>query len=310
MKILTRFTAAALCGALAAPAAAHHDAEWTPLLAPAALAEMAEHGDVTLIDIRAPKDYAAGHVEGALNAPYPAWRGPKENPGAPLTDAALTDLLRSLGLTPDSAVIVTYEGKDQTDFGAAARVYWTLKSAGLSRIAILNGGLAAWKKADLPLSTDTASVAPSDATFTLSGEWMADTAEVEKIVSGETAGVTIDARPTEFYQGTRKHDAARRGGTLKGAQNLAHTTWFEGEATEILGAEDIISRLAKAGQATETEGEIVSFCNTGHWAATNWFVLSELAGIDGVKLYPESMVGWTAEGRDTYAAGQSKCTSC
>jgi thiosulfate/3-mercaptopyruvate sulfurtransferase len=38
---------------------------------------------------------------------------------------------------------------------------------------------------------------------------------------------------------------------------------------------------------------IVSFCNTGHWAATNWFVLSEVAGIEGVKLYPESMVGWT-----------------
>ena len=42
--------------------------------------------------------------------------------------------------------------------------------------------------------------------------------------------------------------------------------------------------------------ELVSFCNTGHWAATNWFALSELAGVEGVKLYPESMVDWANSG--------------
>ena len=40
----------------------------------------------------------------------------------------------------------------------------------------------------------------------------------------------------------------------------------------------------------------VSFCNTGHWAATNWFVLSEMLGQPDVKLYPESMVGWSRAG--------------
>jgi Rhodanese-related sulfurtransferase len=44
------------------------------------------------------------------------------------------------------------------------------------------------------------------------------------------------------------------------------------------------------------EDALVSFCNTGHWAATNWFALSELAGIENVRLYPESMVGWSNAG--------------
>ena len=44
------------------------------------------------------------------------------------------------------------------------------------------------------------------------------------------------------------------------------------------------------------EDRLVSFCNTGHWAATNWFALSELAGIEGVRLYPESVVGWSNAG--------------
>ena len=42
--------------------------------------------------------------------------------------------------------------------------------------------------------------------------------------------------------------------------------------------------------------EVVSFCNTGHWAATDWFALSEVAGIENVKLYPGSMVEYSQTG--------------
>ena len=47
-------------------------------------------GEVVVLDIRSPAQYALGHVDGARNAPYPTWRGPKNNPGLPLTDVALT----------------------------------------------------------------------------------------------------------------------------------------------------------------------------------------------------------------------------
>ncbi|MEC7558641.1 MAG: sulfurtransferase, partial [Pseudomonadota bacterium] len=46
-------------------------------------------------------------------------------------------------------------------------------------------------------------------------------------------------------------------------------------------------------------------CNTGHWAATNWFVLSEVLGRDDVKLYDGSMVEWTADGSNPLVAGES-----
>lgn len=49
---------------------------------------------------------------------------------------------------------------------------------------------------------------------------------------------------------------------------------------------------------------LVSFCNTGHWASTNWFALSEIAGIQNVKLYPESMVGWARRGGEVVIGGQ------
>jgi thiosulfate/3-mercaptopyruvate sulfurtransferase len=40
---------------------------------------------------------------------------------------------------------------------------------------------------------------------------------------------------------------------------------------------------------------VISYCNTGHWAANNWFVLSELLGNKNVTLYDGSMVEWTSD---------------
>ena len=38
----------------------------------------------------------------------------------------------------------------------------------------------------------------------------------------------------------------------------------------------------------------MSYCNTGHWAATDWFVLHELLGRKDARLYAGSMVEWTS----------------
>jgi len=281
--------------AVGAAATAETDA-WQPLLDPAAaeraIAAEDNAGHVTVIDIRSPREYLTGHLPGAVNAPYPAWRGPARNPGQALSDAELTALLRAIGLTAESRALVTHAGIDQTDFGAAARVYWTLKSAGLSDIAILNGGVRGWVAEGRTLSVDIPEITASEASFTLSEKWMASRAEVAEIASGTREGALIDARPRDFYVGKAKHSAAKAPGTIAGASNLSHDTWFTDDPTR-MPTIDRVKALADAAGPADDAGEIVSFCNTGHWAATTWFALSELAGKDA-KLYPESVVGWSA----------------
>lgn len=287
LKTILAVAAAAL---LSSPALA---AEWKPVISAKDL--NAQKDDVVVIDIRASKDYGASHVPGALNAPYGQWRGPKENPGRRLSDEALTALLQGLGLEPDDRVVVAHAGKNETDFGAAARVYWTLKSAGLSELAILNGGFGAWTKAGLPTSTKASTAAPSTTEYTLSNLWMIDREGVKSVLDGSRDAIMVDARPAEFWKGKKKHKAAQQAGTLDGALNITHSTWFPGSKTEIVTGPDVL-RLAQEAGYKHGQTELVSFCNTGHWAATNWFALSELAGIEGVKLYPESLVGWTLLG--------------
>ncbi len=264
---------------------------WKPLITPDELVGFS--GQVDLIDIRlvtGGAGYNAGHIDGAVSAPYPLWRGPADNPGQRLTDGELSMLLRTKGLTKRKPVVIAYLGANSTDFGAAARVYWTLKSAGVERIAILDGGIKAWLDAGLPLTIQPVTPQPSGIRTTFSSLWLATPEEVKAISGGYADGILVDARPDAFLSGKKKHDAAKKAGTIPNAQQFQFTQWFDGNKATVGGG--LLARFRKP----DGDGPVVSFCNTGHWAATNWFMMSEVQGIDGVKLYPESMVGWTKAG--------------
>lgn len=282
----TFLSAAAVATATAFPAAALDG----PLIDPAGLQAALQDGSVQVLDIRAPEgegSFAAGHVDGAVNAPYGLFRGPSDNPGQVPQVSALEETLEGLGLQPGQSLVVTYGGESVSDFGAAARVYWTLKSLGFEDMAILNGGIAAWQEAGLDLSRDAVTPTPSELDLTWDATWTATTEQVRAIVDGETEARLIDARPESFWNGEQAHAQAARPGTLPQSDYFVHSSWFsDGPAIVDAAAAEQVAREAGL------EGPLVSFCNTGHWAATNWFAMSELAGLDA-KLYPESMVAWS-----------------
>jgi thiosulfate/3-mercaptopyruvate sulfurtransferase len=267
-----------------------------PLTTPAALDDALRGAErPVVLDIRAPRAYEQGHIPGARNAPYGLFRGPAENPGQLVSEAHLTEVLRGLGLETDMPVVVVHQGSDQTDFGAAARVYWTLKSSGFSDLAVLNGGMNAWESAGRKAGTGPApDVAPSTITVTFSDEWLATRADVQAIVEGRDEATLVDARPEAFWRGKTKHPAAARPGTIPQSQYFTHDRWFGTDEPSLIKP-DLVRKLA-AANGFENGDRLVSFCNTGHWAATNWFALSEIAGIEGVRLYPESVVGWSNAG--------------
>ena len=291
MSYRTVLAGTATLALLAAPAVAQ---EFGPLLTPAELAEVRTSVDPLVIDIRAfDEAYAQGHIPGAVSAPYALFRGPSENPGMPPSEEALTAVLQDLGVETDRPVVVVHQGSDVTDFGAAARVYWTLKSSGVEDLAILNGGVTAWQDAGLELSTEIVDAPDSDIVVSFSTEWMASAEDVQAAIDAGEGSLLLDARPESFWNGEQAHPAAARPGTLPQSQYFVHDSWFSSGPVIVDAA--AARALAEEQDFTGAE-QIISFCNTGHWAATNWFALSELAGIDDVKLYPESMVGWSNAG--------------
>lgn len=222
-----------------------------PLLTPKELQARLTDPNLRVIDIRDPKSYAAGHIPGAVSAPYAQWRGPAANPGELLALPKLTTLVQALGLTPATHAVVVSSGADATDFGSSARMYWTLKVLGLKDLSALNGGVKA-----------------KDA-------------------------VLIDARPAAFFNGETRAPTAKVAGTLPDAVNLQHDKWFAPGSATFMGAEQ--AKQVAASSQLDPGKETVSFCNTGHWAATNWFAMSEVLGQKKVKLYPGSMTAWSQD---------------
>ena len=139
MQTLISFFITWVAGALLAASA------WAapPLLTPAELQALRLTGSVRIIDTREGPAYALQHLPGAVSAPYGRWRGPATNPGQLPPMKQLAALVQELGLTPETHAVIVYTGVDSTDFGSAARVYWTLKSLGMRELSILNGGLNA-----------------------------------------------------------------------------------------------------------------------------------------------------------------------
>jgi thiosulfate/3-mercaptopyruvate sulfurtransferase len=260
-----------------------------PLLTPAELKDLQGGAGVRIIDIRSPKAYDDRHIPGAVSAPYGTWRGPAGNPGELPDLPRLTGLVQRLGLTPEVHAVVVSSGDDASDFGAAARVVWTLKALGLKQLSVLNGGVQAWVAAGMALDPMPEVVQASTYTPVLDRSLVATREELLSQTAGSVR--LLDARPAAFFRGETRHQAALVPGTLKGAVNLEYTRWFAPDSSAMLPADEI-KRLAAESSAAG-DAPVVSFCNTGHWAAINWFALSEVAGQQGVKMYPGSLVDWS-----------------
>ena len=263
-----------------------------PIIDSFTLTDLIEDNSAKVLEIRSDENaYLEQHIPGSVYLSYQEFRGPETNPGKLPELSKLAKALGSRGIQAGDAVVIVHNGVTTTDFGAAARVYWTLKSVGFESLAILNGGFRAYQKDGFELVTGETKVSPVNPMLVFNPVWYADTAEVAKQVAGNDSAKLLDARLDDFYAGTAWHDAAARPGILPGAAQFSFEAFFDMN-TPLLKHSDEIDSIVTANGLNRPG--TISYCNTGHWAATNWFVLSEVARVDGVRLYPESIVEWSA----------------
>jgi thiosulfate/3-mercaptopyruvate sulfurtransferase len=296
------FAAAALV-ALAGPARADSA---MPLVSTDWLKQHLNDADLVVLDVRSAIDgggaeaYAAGHIPGAVHSDYDkaGWRVTRN--GVPFmlpNKAGLEKLIGETGIDEDAHVIVVPAGVSATDFGSAARVYWTLKVAGHPAASILDGGFAAWQEAGYPV--ESGKVTPAPRIFTVKPDERL-LAEVEAVERNASATL-VDARPASYFIGKEKAPASKAYGHIPGAVNLDSASFYD-PATNRLRPKEQLAKIA----ASLPAGPVVAYCNTGHWAATDWFVLSAVLGRPDVRLYDGSMVEWTADPNRPVASSRTR----
>lgn len=307
-KILASFALlAGLLIGLAAPASA---GAAEPLVDPQWLKAHLKDADLVVLDIRSAIDgggekaYLAGHIPGAVHTDYDkgSWRVTRGNvpfmlPTVPVLEALIGDL----GIDETTHVVVVPAGVSATDFGSAARVYWTLKVAGVDNVSILNGGVAGWKAAGFPLQNGA--VAPQAKIFNakIDKSLIASVNDVEKIESAHNATL-VDARPASFFLGKEKVAKAFAYGHIPGAIDVDSASFYDAKTNRLRPQ----AELAAIAARIPADKPAVSYCNTGHWAATDWFVLHELVGRKDARLYDGSMVEWTADAKRPVESSRTK----
>lgn len=264
-------------------------AGWSVLMEPADLSALLDSTpEVRVIHVTG--NFAEGHIPGAAEAPYAQFRGPPNNAGSLPSLEHLTALVQQLGINADTPVVVVHQGNSASDMGAATRVYWTLKSLDVHMLAVLNGGFIAWREQQLPVGTTASMIEPSLYQPQWNDTWQISAAALEASMHSPTMRL-LDSRPKSFFTG--QQSVAVRPGTIRGADNLSYETWFDNNRLKPLNELDILF----ASNLTDSYSSTITFCNTGHWASINWFVISELAGVANTQLYAESVVDWAQANR-------------
>jgi len=289
-----------LPAAAVAVVAASSAAAAPPLVTADWLETRLEAPDLAVLDIRSAIDgggaaaYREAHIPGAVHSSYTDddWRTTQNGvPGMLPPIADLEALVGGLGIAPDDHVVIVHAGTGATDFGSAARVFWTFEQLGHAEVSILDGGMAAWTAdPSRPLARGVEAVSPVAYEAEPPAAAPLDTADVAARVDGGAA--LLDARPTDQFDGAAKHPAATRAGHVPGAANFPQSRWFDASGAR-RDAEAVAAELPDA--VASGGGEVVSYCNTGHWAATNWFMLSQVLGRENVTLYDGSMTAWTQD---------------
>jgi thiosulfate/3-mercaptopyruvate sulfurtransferase len=273
----------------------------TPIVTVTELAAMIADGDnnIVVADCRfdpfapeaGPAAYARGHIEGAHYLHLMRdLAGPVGDTGghAPIpTPEDFTALMRRIGLDSDS-LLVAYDGGG---LAAASRLWWLARYFGHARVAVLDGGMAAWQAAGLPLKT----TGEGNFTACIDHSMRVD---FEHLRDPDNRPLLIDARDAPRYAGTEER-LEPLAGHIPGAVNMPYI--------ESLGADGLLldsEAQRDRWQWLETGNpQPVIYCGSGITACVNLLSL-ELAGVKGARMYPGSWSDWCQQGGEVATGDQ------
>ena len=255
------------------------------ILTPGDIRNHAGTAPLLLVDLGDAEAYEQGHIPGAVHLPFPTLiRQDPPAMGLLPDEASLSQTLSSIGLTPKTHVVAY----DHDGGGRASRLVWTLHALGHDACSMLDGGIAAWAAAQLPLEQTPVTPTPSNYQARIQRpEVMADKEFLLEHLNDDDV-LVVDSRSPAEYDGSDRR--AARGGHIPGAVNL---NWIETKDPErqgrLLSDAELRARLTALGITPERD--IVTHCQTHHRSSHTYVVLKHL-GYPRVRGYAGSWSEW------------------
>lgn len=254
------------------------------LVEPAWLAQRLHNKTLRIVDMQTDsKSYdEEGHIPGSVYLSVSAIRMPVEIGGFRLPNKSEGEkILGSLGISRDTTVVIY----DDTGGLNASRLFFTLDVFGHEKVALLNGGIQAWKKAGLPLSRQVPKISPRsysgkvDLNKVATAEWILKN-------SKDSSLALVDTRTPKEFRG--EDVRAKRGGHIPGAKNIEWTLNLN--ADKAFKSPEQLRELYESRGVT-SDKTVVAYCQTHHRAAHTYFAL-RLLGYSKIRGYDRSWAEW------------------
>jgi thiosulfate/3-mercaptopyruvate sulfurtransferase len=238
-------------------------------------------------------EYLAGHIPGAI---YLDISTDLSDRGAPIRNTVaspetLAEVFACHGIGTDHRVVVY----DRTGGASAARLWWTLRYAGHTRCALLDGGLGAFTAAGHALTTDVPQHPRATFQARPRSELLARKDDVVRALR-DPAYVVIDARSTARFRGEGPEPAPRRG-HMPGARSVPYTENLAPPASPsgapaLRSQTELAALYARAG--VRPEQGVIATCGSGVSASLTALALAR-TGRDDVAVYDGSWAEWAAD---------------
>ena len=271
---------------------------WRTLISAEELAGQLANPELVVVDCRfnlrdpgaGERAYAAGHLPGAHYAHLDRDLSDLSRHGRgrhPLPEAdAFCATLARWGVTANHQVVAY----DANDGSVAARLWWMLRLLGHDRVAVLNGGLAAWCANAYALEAAAPRSRPGRYHARYDVRAMASTAVIAaRMASGNSK--LIDARAAERFRGEIEPIDAIAG-HIPGAvnrpfvQNLGPDGRFKSPG--------VLAEEFKALLGDSPSNETLLMCGSGVTACHHLLAM-EHAGLRGARVYPGSWSEWISD---------------
>ena len=199
----------------------------------------------------------------------------------------IEQVLRSYGINTHSTIIICYE--DGNAIPWASRLFLTLDYAGLGdQVAILDGGLTAWKKEERSLTKDVPAFNDGKIDIRIREKVLVYKDEVLANLHNDSV-IMVDARPPERYYGTEPDPNSSRSGHIEGAVNIPFFSLKNDDHPYLFKTRDELRRLFEDHQI-QAGTTLITYCGSGIWASPVYFA-ARLLGYR-VRFYDGSFQDW------------------